>query len=517
MTMNGREMVMLGSNNYLGLTSHPEGQGGRDRRRQEVRRGLRREPPPERHARHPRPARGAPRGVHGEAGLRHVLDRVLREPRRPLHDRPEGRHDLPRPAGPRLHLRRRAPRHRRERPEVPAQRPGRPPPPPRPLGRPARADSRGGRRLLDGRGHRPAPRVRRRLRRVGHGVHGGRRSRHRRPRQARPGHRRALRPRGPGRPDHGDVLEVAGHGRRLRRRRRRTSSSTSSTGPGRIMFTAAPPPASVAAALAARRHHRGGARAPRAALGEHPLHDDGPARAWASTAASRSTPVIPDRRRRGRQRLQDGDAAAGRGRLRERRRQPGHAAGAGPDPHLLHGDAHEGTPDARPRGVRQGGPRARSYSNSAGRSRVAPVGVRGRPQGVRRAAVPPLPWRRELGASAARATSARCSTRRRTRSGSTPSGSSFLARRDGRVVGRIAAIADDEHNRVHERPDGVLRLLRVRERREAAARLSSRPPRRPRRALLPGARPAPRPGESVDERGGGRARPRRRASPAFRS
>ena len=25
----------------------------------------------------------------------------------------------------------------------------------------------------------------------------------------------------------------------------------------------------------------------------------------------------------------------------------------------------------------------------------------------------------------------------------------FLARRDGRVVGRIAAIADDEHNRVH--------------------------------------------------------------------
>ena len=47
----------------------------------------------------------------------------------------------------------------------------------------------------------------------------------------------------------------------------------------------------------------------------------------------------------------------------------------------------------------------------------------------------------------------------------------FLARRDGRVVGRIAAIVDEEHNRVHEEKIGFFGFFESEEDREAAAAL----------------------------------------------
>jgi ribosomal protein S18 acetylase RimI-like enzyme len=47
----------------------------------------------------------------------------------------------------------------------------------------------------------------------------------------------------------------------------------------------------------------------------------------------------------------------------------------------------------------------------------------------------------------------------------------FLARRDGRVVGRIAAIVDDEHNRVHQEKIGFFGFFECEEDREVAAAL----------------------------------------------
>ena len=47
----------------------------------------------------------------------------------------------------------------------------------------------------------------------------------------------------------------------------------------------------------------------------------------------------------------------------------------------------------------------------------------------------------------------------------------FLARRDGRVVGRIAAIADDEHNKVHSEKTGFFGFFECEEDREAASAL----------------------------------------------
>jgi GNAT superfamily N-acetyltransferase len=47
----------------------------------------------------------------------------------------------------------------------------------------------------------------------------------------------------------------------------------------------------------------------------------------------------------------------------------------------------------------------------------------------------------------------------------------FLARRDGKVVGRIAAIVDDEHNRVHEEKIGFFGFFECEDDREAAAAL----------------------------------------------
>ncbi|HEY3350675.1 MAG TPA: hypothetical protein VGM13_12945 [Thermoanaerobaculia bacterium] len=47
----------------------------------------------------------------------------------------------------------------------------------------------------------------------------------------------------------------------------------------------------------------------------------------------------------------------------------------------------------------------------------------------------------------------------------------FLARKDGRVVGRIAAIVDDEHNRVHEEKIGFFGFFECEEDREVAVAL----------------------------------------------
>ncbi len=46
----GRTLVMLGSNNYLGLTNHPKVKEAARRRRAPVRNGLRRQPVAQRHA-----------------------------------------------------------------------------------------------------------------------------------------------------------------------------------------------------------------------------------------------------------------------------------------------------------------------------------------------------------------------------------------------------------------------------------------------------------------------------------
>ncbi len=47
----------------------------------------------------------------------------------------------------------------------------------------------------------------------------------------------------------------------------------------------------------------------------------------------------------------------------------------------------------------------------------------------------------------------------------------FLARRDGSVVGRIAAIVDDEHNRVHEEKIGFFGFFESEDDRDVAAAL----------------------------------------------
>ncbi len=105
------------------------------------------------------------------------------------------------------------------------------------------------------------------------------------------------------------------------------------------------------------RHHRERARAPRAPLGEHALHADVSPRPRLRLRQLQD-PRHPDRRRAGRARVPDGRAPGRRGRLRERRRQPRLASGPRAHPHLVHGHAHEGPPHARPRGVPQGGPGA---------------------------------------------------------------------------------------------------------------------------------------------------------------
>ena len=369
--MGGREMVMLGSNNYLGLTSHPKIKEARDRGRPEVRRGLRRQPSPERHARHPRPARGAPRGVHEEARLRHVLDGLPRQPRRPLVPRGQGRHDLPRPPGPRVHLRRRAPRRRRRRQEVQAQRPGRPPAPPR-----AGGDRSGRMLVIDGvfsmEGDiAPLPEYAEicddydmaLMVDDAHGV--GVLGKHGRGTAEHFGledkvdlimgtFSKSLATVGGFVVGEPDVIKYVKHRARA------------------LMFTAAPPPASVAAVLAAldiiesepERRDR---------LWENTRFMLTALRAIGFDCGDSSTPVIPIVVGPGHGRLQDGEDAGERGRLRERRREPGVASRARAHPHVLHGDAHAGAPHAR-RSRRS----TRSAASSGSFRKLAACGARRR-------------------------------------------------------------------------------------------------------------------------------------------
>jgi 8-amino-7-oxononanoate synthase len=109
-----------------------------------------------------------------------------------------------------------------------------------------------------------------------------------------------------------------------------------------LIFTAAPPPASVAAVLAALDIIE--AEPPRDRLRLRRVLDPG----------------HPDRRGRRLQGLPDGEASGRGRRLRERGREPRLGAGARPHPHVVHGDASARAPDARPRGLPPRGPRARA-------------------------------------------------------------------------------------------------------------------------------------------------------------
>ena len=217
-----------------------------------------------------------------------------------------------------------------------------------------------------------------------------------------------------------------------------------------LIFTAAPPPASVAAVLAAVDIIEAEPERRRAALGEHALHDDGASGPSASTAA---TP-----RRRSSRSSSARTIAPSRWPMRLDEEgvfvnpvvSPAYAAGAGPHPDVLHGDAHEGAPHPRARGVPEGRPRAgprllggrgpvvsrrggRRAEISAPSSSFRTGSIAGDPDWV-----PPLRSDVRWMLDEAKNPFWKHARRRL-----------FLARRDGRVVGRIAAIADDEHNRVH--------------------------------------------------------------------
>ena len=78
----GRGLVMLGSNNYLGLTNHPAVKEASDRRRSKrYGTGCAGLAPTQRHPRHPRPTRAPPGRVHEARGRAHVLHRLPGEPR----------------------------------------------------------------------------------------------------------------------------------------------------------------------------------------------------------------------------------------------------------------------------------------------------------------------------------------------------------------------------------------------------------------------------------------------------
>ena len=216
--MEGAERIMLGSNNYLGLTADPRVmQGARD--------AL------ERYG----------TGLTGSRFLNGTIDLHLELEARArrvdghgggdrLHDGPPGQRRHARDApGPRRHGDRRLGRPRLDPRRLPAVAREAAPVPPRPA-RQAREDARARRRrrrrrprrrrrrLLDG-GRRRRPAADRRAlqgpRRAADGRRGPRRRRARRPRRRR---ERAARRRARRRPADGDVLEVAGVLRRLHRR-----------------------------------------------------------------------------------------------------------------------------------------------------------------------------------------------------------------------------------------------------------------------------------------------------------
>ncbi len=139
-----------------------------------------------------------------------------------------------------------------------------------------------------------------------------------------------------------------------------------------LIFSAAPPPASAAAALATVEIMDQRARAPRAPLGEHAV-----LRGGAQVARLRhgrvAHPRRSGRRRRGSDGAPHGAPPPGRGRLRQLRPLAGDSAGAGADPHVAHGDAYAGAALPRARRVREGRPRS-GAGGSGPRLSLVPTG-----------------------------------------------------------------------------------------------------------------------------------------------
>ena len=156
---------------------------------------------------------------------------------------------------------------------------------------------------------------------------------------------------------------------------------------------------------------------------------------------------------------------------------PATPAGAGPDPDVVHGDAHEGAPHAAP--SRRSGRSAASWGSfrSVAGVRVAPVSSR-RDLGD----FVELPFRLYRD-DPNWAPPLRSDVRWMLDEAKNPFWKHarrrlFLARRDGRVVGRIAAIADDEHNRVHADRTAFFGFFECENDRGGGAAPSSRPRRR---------------------------------------
>ena len=150
--INGREVIMVGSNNYLGLTHDPRVVEASRQALVAVRHELHGLAVPERHPRAARGARGPAREVPQEGSRSRLLDRLPGEPRRDLGARRQGRRHLLRPREPRVDHRR-LPAFVRRGEEVPPRRHGRPAPHARTdAGRQGQADHRR-RRVLDEREH----------------------------------------------------------------------------------------------------------------------------------------------------------------------------------------------------------------------------------------------------------------------------------------------------------------------------------------------------------------------------
>ena len=218
--MEGRETIMLGSNNYLGLT-------GDARVKEAARDALERYGTGLTGSRllngttpAPRRARARAGRMDADRGRDRLHHRLPGEPRLHRHDPRAGRHGGLRLGRPRLDPRR-LPSLRREAAPLPPQPDGE-----------ARADARAGRRgrrrragrrrrrLLDGGRRRALPQIVELCEALRGPADGRRGPRRRRPRRARSRHLRALRPRGPGRPADGHLLEEPRLLRRLHRRPR---------------------------------------------------------------------------------------------------------------------------------------------------------------------------------------------------------------------------------------------------------------------------------------------------------
>ena len=223
-TIEGNDYINFGSNNYLSLSYHPEGDRGRPGGHPAVRHRRHRLPAPERHPRPPPHLEAELADVLRAGGGAGVLHRLRRQ--RQHHQRPPqpSRLRRPRQGRPQLAAHRRAALGRHDE-AVRAQRP-RPPrqDPRRAAGRAGQGRHRR-RRLLHGRRHRAARRDGRAVPSVPQHVPARRRGpRPRRARRARSRCGRAVRRARRRRPRHHHVLEdarlVRRRAHRLRRRHR---------------------------------------------------------------------------------------------------------------------------------------------------------------------------------------------------------------------------------------------------------------------------------------------------------